>query len=398
MSIAARTTQEVANPALSAERISAIAQAIHSHLITSGQLTGAQITGAQQSTPSRERIFEFLQARQPHLSKGLCQEITSQVLALATGLGPLQALMEDEQITEIMVNGPGVVQVERDGQIQTTDVALDAVTIEHIIERIIAPLGLHIDRRQPFGDARLPDGTRVNITIPPLAIDGPYITFRRFRAKQFSLEAFCDADTAQMLRQLVVAKANIVVSGGTGSGKTSLLNALASAIPPGERVVTIEDAAELRLDSKHVVRLETRPSNPDGVGAIDARTLLRNALRMRPDRIIIGEVRGSEVFEMLQAMNIGHEGSLSTCHANSVPDTIHRLEMMALLYNPGLPLEAVRQQLNSAVDAIIYMSRSDSSERKIVKVADLTHRLKEKQVEDAGQRCRSEMQVRDAGQ
>jgi len=175
-----------------------------------------------------------------------------------------------------------------------------------------------------------------------------------------------------VLRQLVLDKANIVVSGGTGAGKTSLLNALASAIPAGERVVTIEDAAELQLANQHVVRLETRPSNPDGIGAIDARLLLRNALRMRPDRIIIGEVRGSEVFEMLQAMNIGHEGSLSTCHANSVADTIHRLEMMALLYNPGIPLEAIRRQILSCLDVVVHMRRSANGERKITEVAKLS--------------------------
>ncbi len=372
MTIATRTAHELANPALSAEKISAIAQAIHSHIINNGEISNGEHMGSHEGPLSKELIWNFLQARLPHLSEHLYEEITRRVLALATGLGPLQTFMEDELITEIMVNGPGMVLIERAGQIHPTDVSVDATTIQHIIERIIAPLGLHIDRRQPFGDARLADGTRVNIIIPPLAIDGPYITIRRFGARRFPLEAFSDANTAQVLRQLVLDKANIVVSGGTGAGKTSLLNALASAIPAGERVVTIEDAAELQLANQHVVRLETRPSNPDGIGAIDARLLLRNALRMRPNRIIIGEVRGSEVFEMLQAMNIGHEGSLSTCHANSVADTIHRLEMMALLYNPGIPLEAIRRQILSCLDVVVHMRRSANGERKITEVAKLS--------------------------
>ncbi len=381
MTLAPLPTTEPAELPLSEDKIAAMAQAVHNHLIAGGvgaggvgAGAGGVGTGGNGSGATREAITEFLRARQPRLSQQLCHEIANRVLALATGLGPLQPLMEDDLTTEIMINGPGVVMVERAGQIQPTEIAVTPSDIEHIIERIVAPLGLHIDRRQPFGDARLPDGTRVNIVIAPLAIDGPYVTIRRFRAQQFPLEAFCDddaevaAEVAGQLRQLVLDKANIVVSGGTGSGKTSLLNALASAIPAGERIVTIEDAAELRLASQHVVRLETRAANPDGVGAIDARSLLRNALRMRPDRIIVGEVRGSEVFEMLQAMNVGHQGSMSSCHANSVADTFSRLEMMALLYNQGLPIEAVRRQLESAVDAVIYMTRTDGGKRKVAEV------------------------------
>lgn len=386
MSLAPLPVSESAELPLAEDRISAMAQAVHNHLIAGGVAgdgadgigadgigagaggTGTSGPGGKNGGATREAIMDFLRARQPRLSQQLCLEIANRVLALATGLGPLQPLMEDDLTTEIMVNGPGMVMVERAGQIQPTGIVATSSDIEHIIERIVAPLGLHIDRRQPFGDARLPDGTRVNIVIAPLAIDGPYITIRRFRAQQFPLEAFCDAAVVEQLRQLVLDKANIVVSGGTGSGKTSLLNALASAIPAGERIVTIEDAAELRLASQHVVRLETRAANPDGVGAIDARSLLRNALRMRPDRIIVGEVRGSEVFEMLQAMNVGHQGSMSSCHANSVADTFSRLEMMALLYNQGLPIEAVRQQLELAVDAVIYMTRADGGKRRIAEV------------------------------
>ena len=378
-----------ASPALSAVKIGAIAQAVHNHFTAKANTGGTPDSNGGQL--SREQILDFLQTRQPLLASELYETIANRVLALATGLEPLQTLLEDDQITEIMINGPGAVLVERAGQIHPTEIILDAGSIAHLIERIVAPLGLHIDRRQPFGDARLPDGTRVNIVIPPLAIDGPYLTLRRFGSKRFSLEDFCgdsnnancnsssnhssNHSTAETLRQLVRRKANIVVSGGTGSGKTSLLNALAEAIGSAERVVTIEDAAELRLASNHVVRLETRPANPDGIGAIDARTLLRNALRMRPDRIIIGEVRGSEVFEMLQAMNTGHEGSLSTCHANSVADTLQRLEMMALLYSQGLPLEAIREQLRATIDVVVHTQRQADGQRQIVEVAELNASL-----------------------
>ena len=365
-----------ASPALSAAKIGAIAQAVHNHFTAKANANANGHSDPSGGQLSREQVLGFLQSRQPHLAAELYETIANRVLALAVGLGPLQTLLADDQITEIMVNGPGAVLVERAGQIHATEVILDAAAIAHIIERIVAPLGLHIDRRQPFGDARLPDGTRVNIVIPPLAIDGPYLTLRRFGSQRFALEDFCGGKssshhTAAQLRQLVQNKANIVVSGGTGSGKTSLLNALAEAIGAAERVVTIEDAAELRLASSHVVRLETRPANPDGIGAIDARTLLRNALRMRPDRIIIGEVRGSEVFEMLQAMNTGHEGSLSTCHANSVADTLQRLEMMALLYSQGLPLEAIREQLRATIDVVVHTRRLAGGQRQIVEVAEL---------------------------
>ena len=319
----------------------------------------------------RDRVEEFVRAEYPLLPQNDRDDVTEHVLALANGLGPLHELMEDDLITEIMVNGPGNVLIERDGRIAATDIVLGLPEVERIIERVVTPLGLNIDRRRPFGDARLADGTRVNIVVPPLALDGPYLTFRRFRAKGLSLEEFATFGTASLLKWLVRTKANIVISGGTGTGKTTLLNALAAAIPLGERIVTIEDAAELQLESDHVVRLETRPANADGVGAIDARALLRNALRMRPDRIIIGEARGSEVMDMLQAMNTGHEGSLSTCHANSATDAMRRLEMMALLHSNGLSLEAIRSQISASVDAIVHLSRT-SEGRRIAAVAEVS--------------------------
>lgn len=341
------------------------AQAIHRRLVDDHLADG-------RSEPlQRDQVTEFVRSRYPLLTQDDREELADHVLALANGLGPLHELMEDDLISEIMVNGPGNVLVERDGRIAATDIALNLPEVEHIIERVVAPLGLNIDRRQPFGDARLADGTRVNIVVPPLALDGPYITFRRFRAKKLPLEEFTTSGTASLLRWLVRTKANIVISGGTGTGKTTLLNALAAAIPLGERIVTIEDAAELQLESDHVLRLETRPANADGVGAVDARALVRNALRMRPDRIIIGEARGSEVLDMLQAMNTGHEGSLSTCHANSAADAMRRLEIMALLHGGGLSLEAIRSQLAASVDVIVHLARA-SGGRRITAVAEVS--------------------------
>ena len=342
------------------------AQVIHRRLVDDHFADG------HSESLQRDQVTEFVRSKYPLMPQDDREDITDHVLALANGLGPLHELMEDDLITEIMVNGPGRVLIERDGHIVATNIVLELPEVEHIIERVVAPLGLNIDRRQPFGDARLPDGTRVNIVIPPLALDGPYITFRRFRTKGLPLEEFTTNGTASLLRWLVRTKANIVISGGTGTGKTTLLNALAAAIPSGERVVTIEDAAELQLESDHVVRLETRSANADGVGAVDARALLRNALRMRPDRIIIGEARGSEVLDMLQAMNTGHEGSLSTCHANSATDAMRRLEMMSLLHSNGLSLEAVRSQLAASVDVIVHLSRT-SEARRITAVAEVSN-------------------------
>lgn len=341
------------------------AQTIHRRLIDDHLADG-------RSEPlQRDQVTEFVRSSYPLLTQDDREDLADHVLALANGLGPLHELMEDDRITEIMVNGPGKVLIEKDGRIAATDIVLTQPEVEHIIERVVAPLGLNIDRRQPFGDARLADGTRVNIVVPPLALDGPYITFRRFRAKKLPLEEFTTLGTASLLRWLVRTKTNIVISGGTGTGKTTLLNALAAAIPQGERIVTIEDAAELQLESDHVVRLETRPANADGVGAVDARALVRNALRMRPDRIIIGEARGSEVLDMLQAMNTGHEGSLSTCHANSAADAMRRLEMMALLHSNGLSLEAIRSQLAASVDVIVHLART-SQGRRITAVAEVS--------------------------
>jgi len=241
----------------------------------------------------------------------------------------------------------------------------------HLIERIVSPLGLRVDRSSPMVDARLADGSRVNIIVPPLAIDGPCLTIRRFGARPVPLSAFGATDVVDLLLQAVIDRRNVLISGGTGAGKTTLLNAMAQGIRDNERVITIEDAAELRIAVKHVVRLEGRPANAEGVGRTTLRELVRNALRMRPDRIILGEVRGAEALDMLQAMNTGHEGSLSTCHANSPLDALARIETMVLMADVDLPLAAIRQQIASSIDVVVQIRRFPDGARRITEVAEV---------------------------
>ncbi|MDQ6909785.1 MAG: Flp pilus assembly complex ATPase component TadA, partial [Actinomycetota bacterium] len=277
------------------------------------------------------RVAALVSEEAPLLGPGLRAAIVDDVIAQVAGLGPLEALLADEAVTEVMVNGPGRVWIERGGVLERVATTLDAASIEHLIEKVVAPLGLRVDRSSPLVDARLPDGSRVNAVVPPLAIDGPYLTIRRFAARPIPLSAFAPASVVELLTWAVRARLNVLVSGGTGAGKTTLLNALGACIPHHERVVTVEDAAELRLPGEHVVRLEARPGNAEGVGEVRVRDLVRNALRMRPDRILVGEVRGPEALDMLQAMNTGHEGSLSTCHANGPDDALRRPETMVLM-------------------------------------------------------------------
>ena len=312
-----------------------------------------------------------VRAMHPLLDPASIEQIVDAVLARIEGLGPLQPLMADADLTEIMVNGDGRVFVERGGRVEPSGLRLDGEVTAAVIERIVAPLGLRVDRSSPLVDARLPDGSRVNAVIPPLAVDGPCLTIRRFGVRRVPLEAFADPPVVELLRSLVEGKANIVVSGGTGTGKTTLLNALAGAIGSRERVITVEDAAELRLPGDHVVRLEARPSSADGLVAVAIRDLVRNALRMRPDRILVGECRGGEALDMVQAMNTGHEGSLTTCHANSPIDALHRIETMILLADVGLPLPAVREQVVSSLDVVVQVARRPDGSRAVVAVAEL---------------------------
>ncbi|CAN5229241.1 hypothetical protein BH18ACT4_BH18ACT4_12780 [soil metagenome] len=316
-------------------------------------------------------IAEVVRGRSPLADRDTVAGAVSRVMARMTGLGPLDPLLNDPEVSEVMVNGPGPVWIERAGRLERTQTLIDRATAEHVIERVVAPLGLRVDRTSPFVDARLPDGSRVHAVVPPLAVDGPCLTIRRFAARPVDLDAVCPPGVAELLRWAVRSRFNIVVSGGTGAGKTTLLNALAGEIPASERIVTVEDAAELRLPRDHVVRLESRPANADGVGAVTVRTLVRNALRMRPDRIVVGECRGPEALDMLQAMNSGHEGSLSTCHANGPADALRRLETMVLMGDVALPLAAVREQLVTALDLVVQVARGSQGRRQVVAVAEV---------------------------
>ncbi len=303
----------------------------------------------------------------------MLEQITDEIL----GLGPLEPLLRDETVTEVMVNGPQQVYIEREGRLELTNVTFQ--NDEHvmkIIQRIIAPIGRRVDESSPMVDARLADGSRVNAIIPPLSLVGPVITIRKFSATPFTVEDLVRFGTAtpemfEFLEACVQARLNIFVSGGTGSGKTTMLNILSSFIPDDERIVTIEDAAELQLRQEHVVTLEARPSNIEGKGAIPIRELVRNALRMRPDRIIVGECRSAEALDMLQAMNTGHDGSMSTGHANAPRDMLSRLETMVLMAGMDLPLRAIREQISSAVDLIVHQNRLKDGTRKITNITEV---------------------------
>ena len=281
-----------------------------------------------------------------------------ELAAEALGLGPLEPLLADPDVTEVMIVGSGRVYVERHGVIESVETELPSATVLRIVERILAPLGLRLDRASPMVEARLADGTRVHAVIPPLAIDGPCVTIRRFTPRVFEVEDFdVSSPAAEFLRSAVRQKLTVVISGGTSTGKTTMLNALAGAVDRSERVVTIEETAELALGLPHVVRLEARPANAEGVGAVGVRELVRAALRMRPDRLILGEVRGAEALDMLQAMNTGHDGSLCSVHANSAADALTRIVTLAMFAGVGLRADALRAQLLSAVDLVVHVAR-----------------------------------------
>lgn len=295
------------------------------------------------------------------------------------GLGPIEILLKDPSVTEVMVNGPKKIFVERNGRLQLTDVQFhDDSHVMNIIERILSPIGRHIDEAVPLVDARLEDGSRVNIIIPPLSLIGPCITIRKFANRALSVEDLIsfgtlDRKMADFIKACIQARINILVSGGTGSGKTTTLNVLSSFIPENERIVTIEDAAELKLQQEHVVTLESRPANIEGNGEITIRDLVKNALRMRPDRIIVGEVRGGEALDMLQAMNTGHDGSLTTAHANSPRDALSRLETMVLMAGFEMPIKAIREQISSAIELVLQQSRLKDGSRKITHITEIQH-------------------------
>jgi pilus assembly protein CpaF len=328
----------------------------------------------------RMRVSEDLRerlAREVGLSREdrdrLVDELTDDIL----GHGPLERLLADDSVTEIMVNGPFDVWVERAGRLHKSPVRFtDESHLRRIINKIVAEVGRRIDESSPMVDARLPDGSRVNATLPPLSLTGPLLTIRKFRQERYDISGLIainslTRETAELLQRCIEARLNIIISGGTGSGKTTLLNAMSGAIPDSERIITIEDAAELQLAQRHVLRLESRPPNIEGHGEVTIRDLVRNSLRMRPDRIIVGEVRGAESLDMLQAMNTGHDGSLSTVHANTPRDALARIETMVLMAGFDLPLRAIRQQIASAIDMIIQLERLHDGSRRVVAITEV---------------------------
>jgi pilus assembly protein CpaF len=302
------------------------------------------------------------------------EQLVGEIVDQALGYGPIERYLEDPAVTEVMVNGTAGIYIERDGRLEETDAQFFSDQhVLRVIDRMVAPLGRRIDESSPMVDARLPDGSRVNAVIAPLAIDGPQLTIRKFTQRALTIDDLMRLGTlseqvAGFLGACVTGRMNILISGGTGSGKTTLLNVLSSMIPASERIVTIEDAAELRLQQRHVIRLESRPANIEGKGEVRARELVRNALRMRPDRIVVGEVRGAEALDMLQAMNTGHDGSLSTLHANSPRDALARVETMVLMAGFDLPMRAIREQAASAIDLLVHIARGRDGVRRVVRV------------------------------
>jgi pilus assembly protein CpaF len=320
----------------------------------------------------REHLAALLRDEAPLADTRRTDRLLDELVREVDGFGPLDPLLADPAITEIMVNGPGRAYVERAGRLFAVELGLDGPAIARVAERIVAPLGLRLDRSSPIVDARLADGSRVHAVLPPLAPDGPCLTIRRFSVRPVELAAFDVGDAGEVfLRTAVHGGWNLLVAGATSTGKTTLLNALSGAIDPGERIVTIEETAELRLAQPHVVRLEARPANAEGVGAVGVRELVRCALRMRPDRIVVGEVRGGEALDMLQALNTGHDGSLSTVHANGPSDALSRLETLVLLAGVGLPIAAVRRQISAALDAVVFVARGADGTRRVDVVAEL---------------------------
>ncbi len=322
-------------------------------------------------------VGEILDEERRILTSAARERLILAVVDEALGLGPLEELLRDPAVTEVMVCGPSRVFIEKKGRITSADVRFhDSEHLLHVIDRILAPLGRRVDEASPMVDARLPDGSRVNVVIPPLALDGPALTIRRFAGEPITGEDLVSLGTVDeamldLLRAAVRARRNLLVTGGTGSGKTTTLAALAAFVPPAERVVTIEDAAELRISLPHVVRLESRPPSLEGAGAVPIRALVRNALRMRPDRIVVGEVRGGEALDMLTAMTTGHEGSLSTLHASSPADAIRRVQTLALMGDLDLPYRAVADQVASALDVIVHQTRLADGRRRVVEIAEV---------------------------
>jgi pilus assembly protein CpaF len=346
-----------------------------------GRLIEARREAAAAGSPLSEElaaeVSDLVQREAALLGSADREALVARVLRDTVGLGPLEDLLSDPGVEEVMVNGPGHIYVERGGRIEATDARFaDEEELRNAIERILAPLGRRIDELSPMVDARLADGSRVNAVIPPLAIDGPALSIRRFGASRPGARELVELGTltepqVELLERAVGERRSVLISGGTGSGKTTLLNAISGFVSPEERLVTIEDAAELRLQRRHVVRLESRPAGVEGRGEVTIRDLLRNALRMRPDRIVIGEVRGAEALDLLTALNTGHRGALSTVHANSPADALARLETLALMAGLGLPHEAIAAQVRRGIDLVVHLERLEDGSRRVTEIADV---------------------------
>jgi pilus assembly protein CpaF len=349
--------------------------------VLAGTLRDELVARAADEDPAhsdvQSRIRALVDRRAGVLDSDTREELARRVAQRSFGLGPLEPLLADPEIDELMVCGTRPVWVERGGRLEPTDVAFaDEAELRHAIERILAPLGRRVDEAEPLCDARLPDGSRVNVVIPPLALDGPALTIRRFRRRVLGPDDLVEMGTwsaplRDLLRTAVRARCNVLVSGGTGSGKTTTLGALSAFVGAEERIVTIEDVAELRLAQPHVVRLEGRPASVEGRGEVTIRALVRNALRMRPDRIVVGEVRGAEALDMLSAMSTGHDGSLCTVHAGSPEEALRRIETLALMADVGLPHSAIREQVAGALDLVVHQSRMPDGSRRVVSVAEV---------------------------
>jgi pilus assembly protein CpaF len=343
----------------------------------SRSLDGESLLPAERAERIQQSLNEAYAQTKVSLPQDIRTQIFNEIIDELTGFGPIQPLLDDPDISEVMVNGPKKVFIEKNGKLLKSGITFDDDDhVVRIIDRIILPLGRRVDADSPTVDARLPDGSRVNAVIRPVSIDGPCITIRKFKKDKLSIQQLVDLgsitnNTAEFIRACVISRLNIVISGGTGSGKTTLLNVLSSFIPESERIVTIEDAAELQLQQEHILRLETKVANIDGTGSVTIRDLVRNSLRMRPDRIVVGECRGGEALDMLQAMNTGHDGSLTTLHANSPRDALSRLETMVLMAGMDLPLKVVRQQISSAVDLIIQQTRMKDGSRKVTAITEV---------------------------
>jgi len=381
LTVAEAAAAPASNPApgvLTNEAISRLKQWLIGRVSTSFD-NPASVTNNENTRHEVEaRLAEAIATARLTISESLQAELRRDILNEFFGFGPIQPLLDDHTVTEVMVNGPNHVYVERSGKLTLTNVRFDDdAHVRRVIDRIILPLGRRVDPDSPLVDARLPDGSRVNAVIPPVAIDGPSITIRKFSKDRLTVEDLVrfgslTPQIGEFLKACVISRLNVVVSGGTGSGKTTLLNVLSGFIPGTERIVTIEDAAELQLHQDHVVRLESKKANLDGKGEVTVRDLVRNALRMRPERIIVGECRGGEALDMLQAMNTGHDGSLTTLHANSPRDSISRMETMCLMAGLEFPLKVVREQIASAVELIVQVSRLRDGSRRVIQVTEVT--------------------------